>query len=82
MEEFKEQLTKVLNGEIKEFTTSTLMSPHEASTILKEQGFEEGDIDTNGWDWDFWRTYTKDGNEYCLSGSGWYNRGLTFGITS
>lgn len=81
MEEFKELLLKVLSGEIKSFTTSTLMSPEDADKILKNHGFEQGDFDSNGWDWDFWHTYTKDGVKYCLSGSGWYNRGLTFGIT-
>ena len=80
MKEFKEQLSKVLNGEITSFKTSALMSPDEADTILKEYGLEEGDLDTNGWDWDFWMTYYKDDVKYCLSGSGWYNRGLTFGI--
>jgi hypothetical protein len=81
MEEFKELLLKVLSGEIKSFTTSTLMSPDVVAKIILESGFEEGDFDSNGWDWDFWQTYTKDGVKYCLSGSGWYNRGLTFGIT-
>jgi hypothetical protein len=82
MEEFKEQLLKVLAGEIILFKTSTLVSPDEASKILEEHGFEKGDMDTNGWDWDFWQTYYKDNVEYCLSGSGWYNRGLTFGKTT
>jgi hypothetical protein len=79
MEEFKEQLSKVLNGEITSFTTSTLMSPHEADEIILEYGLGQGDLDTNGWDWDFWHTYYKDDVKYCLSGSGWYNTGLTFG---
>ena len=82
MEEFKEQLSKVLNGEITEFKTSKLMSPDEASSILDEHGFEQGDFDSNGWDWDFWMTYYKDDVKYYLSGSGWYNRGLTFRINT
>ena len=80
MEEFKEQLLKVLNGEIKTFKTSTLMSPHEADEIILAHGFEQGDMETNGWDWDFWHTYYKDDVKYCLFGSGWYNNGLTFGV--
>lgn len=82
MEDFKEQLSKVLNGEIKSFTTSTLMSPDQADKIILEHGLVQGDLDTNGWDWDFWHTYYKDNVKYCLSGSGWYNRGLTFGINT
>ena len=80
MEEFKELLLKVLSGEIKSFTTSALMSPHEADKIILEHGLRQGDLDTNGWDWDFWMTYYTPNKKYYLSGSGWYNRGLTFGI--
>lgn len=78
MEEFKEKAQRVLEGKAVCFTTIELLSPDKADQVLKSLNFEQGDFDSNGWDWDFWMTYYKDGEKYTLSGSGWYNNGLTF----
>ena len=79
MEDFKEKLQRVLNGKAVAFTTTELLSPHKAEEILLDMGFEDADdFDCNGWDLDFWKKYSKDDVNYTLSGSGWYNNGLTF----
>lgn len=78
MEEFKQQIVRLLNGKFDAFKTSNLIVPDKADQVLKSLGFQWEDFDSNGWDWDFWVTYSKDGNKYTLSGSGWYNNGLAF----
>lgn len=78
MEEFKLQVEKILSGELESFKTPNLESPDKADQVLKSLGFQQEDFDSNGWRWDFWMNYSKDGSIYTLSGSGWYNNGLTF----
>ena len=78
MEEFKNEIDKVLSGEIKYTKSNILIAPEDVGQYLKSVGLEQEDFDSNGWDWDFWMTYSKDSKKYTLSGSGWYNRGLTF----
>ena len=80
MEDFKKEIDKVLSGEIKLANTNTLLSPDVVDSYLKESGLEQGDFDSNGWDWDFWMEYLKEDKTYVLSGSGWYNNGLSFSI--
>jgi hypothetical protein len=38
----------------------------------------EKDIDTNGWEWDFWINYDVNNNKYILSGDGYYYDHVTF----
>jgi hypothetical protein len=78
MEDFKKEIDKVLSGEIKLANTETLTSPDKIDSYLKESGLEQGNFDSNGWDWDFWMEYGKEDKVYILAGSGWYNTGLQF----
>ena len=78
MEDFKIEIDKVLIGEIAIASSHTLVSPDVIDTYLKSEGLEQGNFDSNGWDWDFWMEYQKGGKKYTLSGSGWYNTGLSF----
>jgi hypothetical protein len=80
MEDFKREIDKVISGEISSTSSSILISPHEIDSYLISEGLEQGNLDTNGWDWDFWMDYSKDDKKYILSGSGWYNRGLSFSL--
>ncbi len=80
MEDFKKEIDKVLSGEITTTESLTLVSPHEVDAYLTEEGLTQGDFDSNGWDWDFWMSYYKNGKKYFLAGSGWYNRGLSFSL--
>lgn len=78
MEDFKKEIEKVLRGEFTSTSSNTLISPSEIDIYLKSEGLEQGNFDSNGWDWDFWMEYIKGDKKYILSGSGWYNTGLTF----
>ena len=81
MEDFQREIDKVLSGEITTTTTDILISPDKIADYLEEEGLTQDDFDSNGWDWDFWMRYDyKNGKKYILSGSGWYNRGLTFSL--
>lgn len=80
MEDFTKEIDKVLSGEIKVANTETLISPETINIYLKKEGLEQGNFDSNGWDWDFWMEYIREDKTYILSGSGWYNRGLSFYI--
>lgn len=39
---------------------------------FESRQFESGDIDTNGWQYDHWMTFSKDGMKFGYSGSGYY----------
>lgn len=78
MEEFKKEIDKVINGELESVTTKTLISPDTVDKYLQSIGLEQGNFDSNGWDWDYWMEYIKDDKYYVLSGSGWYNNGISF----
>lgn len=36
-------------------------------------------FDTNGWQWDWWQSFSYEGKDYTLSGSGYYG-GHSFGL--
>lgn len=78
MEDFENEIDKVLSGEINLANSHELISPNKVDEYLKSVGCKEEDFESNGWDWDFWMTYSKDGKKFILAGSGWYNNGLSF----
>lgn len=80
MEDFKKEIDKVLSGEIETTKSNVLLSPDDVDSYLKEEGLEQGNFESNGWDWDFWMEYTKGDKTFLLAGSGWYNTGLHFFI--
>lgn len=52
--------------------------PDQFDAFLHEKyGVSKQDLDTNGWDWDFWATYVIEEKKYTLAGSGWYG-GISF----
>lgn len=56
-----------------------------AGTIIKAvssiKGVTEKDrFESNGWEWDWWKTFSYNGKEYTLSGSGYYG-GHRFGLS-
>lgn len=47
------------------------ISPYQLKSILEDElGFEDGGIDRNGWEMDFWITMSKDGVDYMIAGTG------------
>jgi hypothetical protein len=78
MEDFEIEIDKVLSGEITVTNSHVLISPEEVNLYLQSEGLEQGNFDSNGWDWDFWMEYFKGDKKFILAGSGWYNKGLSF----
>lgn len=49
----------------------TKLNPYTLSQLLVDLGYEEGEIEINGWEMDFWITFTKDGcKTLSLNGTG------------
>lgn len=46
----------------------------DVTKIMKSLGAEDlkDKFETNGWQWDFWQYYELNGQQYMLSGSGYY----------
>lgn len=79
MKDFESLIDKVISGELQTVNSGeVLISPEVVNTYLKSNGLDQGDFDSNGWDWDFWMTYYKGDKKFTLAGSGWYNNGLSF----
>lgn len=78
MEDFEKEIDKVISGELQLANSNVLISPEQVDLYLKSNGLEQGDFDSNGWDWDFWMEYFKADRKFILAGSGWYNNGLSF----
>lgn len=77
---FSKEIDKVLNGELQEVVSEIYISPDKIDTYLINKGLEQGDLDTNGWQYDFWMNYTDGAKSYSLMGSGWYATKITFSI--
>jgi len=50
---------------------SPIVAPREIVQYLESLNFKQGEIESNGWDWDYWIPLTKDDKEFMLSGSGY-----------
>lgn len=76
LEEFKTEVQNIIVG--KKTSYYTILSIGDVEGYLNSIGEVSEDLDTNGWQWDWWLSCNIDGEEYLLSGSGYYG-GLTFG---
>ena len=76
IDKFKLDINSVIDGSA-DIAVSNLLSAGDIDTYLKGLGEEFGDMETNGWQYDFWQNYKINNKYYCLSGSGYYG-GLEF----
>lgn len=53
--------TEELEDKFKLDLSDTEMNPSRVGELLKELGYENDETEDNGWQWDFWWTYRKDG---------------------
>lgn len=61
------RLNKILNKEVENCSLSDLrLYPCEASEILESLGYEEGEVDTNGWQGDSWLKFYS-GNKWVFT---------------
>ncbi len=54
------------------------VSPSEVKMHLESLGFKCKDIETNGWEWDFYFKAFLNDKKYIVSGSGYYSDSVTF----
>ena len=68
----------VVDGEVNDVEL-WFCRPNQAKIYIESIGGEDlGDMDTNGWSWDFHEHYEINGQRYCLSGDGYYQQYLVF----
>ena len=70
-EETKGLIESVINGDY-DSVGLPLTLPCNVCTFLEDKGFEESEIEFNGWQGDYWITFEKDDNIFTLAGSGYY----------
>lgn len=69
----EEKIKSVLDRTTWKADLAGLMSANQACQLLETSGATScDDLDTNGWDHDFWLHFTYGADRYLLSGSGWY----------
>jgi len=73
---FKLDINSVISGE-EDVAISELISAGDINNYIESIGEEVGELETNGWQYDFWQNYKINNKYYCLSGSGYYG-GLEF----
>lgn len=74
--DFESNIGFVISGE-EDVAISELISAGDINEYIKSIGEEVGELETNGWQYDFWQNYKINSKYYCLSGSGYYG-GLEF----
>ena len=77
LEEMKQGIKDVIDGVTSEFESDFLTPSYIDEFIMSKYGIRMDDIDSNGWQWDYWITYYINNVRYMLCGSGFYG-GLRF----
>lgn len=71
-EEVAAGVAAVIAGTIPEFDSEDSVTPHAIRTHMEALGWDEGELDQNGWQYDWWLHFAKDGKKFTASGSGYY----------
>ena len=61
----------VLSGKKKVFNAKNI-TPKMVEEYLEAKGWEKGEFTTNGWQYDWWLPFTKDGESFTAFGGGYY----------
>lgn len=64
-------ISSVLSGEEESFK-SDFIHPQMVVDYMKREGWKKGDLDTNGWQYDWWIPFTKGELSFTARGSGYY----------
>lgn len=67
----KKAILSVINEEKKEIKLD-LCIPNDIEEFLKELGYKRGEIETNGWQYDYWISYKEENKSFTFAGSGYY----------
>ena len=71
LKEMADGLSAVIDGRLKEFHACNI-TPQMVEQHLKPLGWKRGDLDSNGWQYDWWLPFTKGKKSFTASGSGFY----------
>jgi hypothetical protein len=77
--EMKAGIKLVLAGKLDSYEAFGVC-PSMVAEHMDDLGFVKSDLETNGWDYDWWLNFTKDGKSYTAFGSGYYG-GFEFAPT-
>ena len=67
-------LDSVMIGKLKEVKLTGVYLTDVVDYLLK-RGYEQlSDLDTNGWQWDFWQGFMHGTTKFTCSGSGFYGQ--------
>jgi hypothetical protein len=73
-------IQKVLTGEVKSIDL-LFCKPNDVISYIESIGGEDlDDLESNGWQWDFWNNVKYDGLIYTMSGDGYYSDTMQFSI--
>lgn len=64
-------ILSVLN-EVENEVELELCIPNDVENYLKTMGYEKGEMDTNGWDYDYQIPYNRGDQSFTFAGSGYY----------
>lgn len=67
----RSQINHVISGALEEYDGESV-APSQIKDYMEAQGWECGDLDTNGWEYDWWLNFTKGGKKLTACGSGYY----------
>ena len=73
------RLDYVLTGKEKSVEIPVTITPSDIADYMESLGYEQ-EIESNGWEHDFWVYYTKCNTRYVHSGC-WYTGSNSFGVT-
>jgi hypothetical protein len=76
MIELKEALDDIISGKVKFDVFARKLTPNDINKLLIENGFIHIDLDSNGWQHDFWDYYELDGIKLTHSGSWYYGQSI------
>lgn len=67
----KQRIAAVLNGSEHSFETVNIC-PAAIKAHMESLGYKTDDLETNGWDYDWWLSFRKTDEAWVASGSGYY----------
>lgn len=70
--EMKAGIDSVLSGKKEEFESQSNITPSMVEEYLQPLKWKRGELDTNGWQYDWWLPFTKGKQSFTAHGSGYY----------
>ena len=69
----EKEILSVLNGEKDEASLLYTRLNDVIKFVESQGGSDDQNVDTNGWQWDYWAYVTHNNQKYMISGDGYYS---------